>query len=81
MTEPRIASRVPFVMDVQPGTYAWCACGRSNTQPYCDGSHAGTGLVPKIEIVGTAKRVAWCGCKHSGGKPFCDGSHKRLPPP
>ena len=79
MTEPKIPARVPYVLDVEPGTYAWCACGGSSTQPYCDGSHAGTGLVPVIEVVDAAKKIAWCGCKHSGNKPFCDGTHSSLP--
>lgn len=79
MTEPKIAARTPFVLDVQPGTYAWCACGLSQKQPYCDGSHAGTGLKPKIEVVDTARKIAWCGCKHSAKQPFCDGAHAKLP--
>lgn len=79
MTDPKIAARVPFVVDVQPGKYAWCACGLSQKQPYCDGAHKGTGLVPKVEVVDTARKVAWCGCKHSAKAPFCDGSHKNLP--
>ena len=78
MTKPEIPQRSPYVMQIQPGTYAWCACGRSKAQPYCDGSHAGTGLVPQIEQVTEAKTVAWCGCKYSHKKPFCDGSHKNL---
>lgn len=24
----------------------WCACGRTACQPYCDGSHRGTGITP-----------------------------------
>jgi CDGSH iron-sulfur domain-containing protein 3 len=79
MAEPKIASRTPYVLDVQPGTYAWCACGRSQQQPYCDGSHAGTGLEPKLEVIDRARKVAWCGCKHSTRNPFCDGSHNKLP--
>ncbi|MBL8727357.1 MAG: CDGSH iron-sulfur domain-containing protein [Planctomycetes bacterium] len=79
MTEPKIAARTPFVLDVQPGTYAWCACGLSRKQPYCDGSHTGTGLKPMVEVVAAARKVAWCGCKHSAKKPFCDGSHSKLP--
>ena len=79
MTEPLIAQRAPYVLQVEPGRYAWCACGRSRTQPYCDGSHSGTGIVPVVEEIGEARRVAWCGCKRSAGKPFCDGSHSRLP--
>lgn len=79
MAEPKIASRTPYVLDVEPGTYAWCACGRSKTQPYCDGAHAGTGMVPKIEVIEAGKKIAWCGCKHSANKPFCDGTHSGLP--
>ena len=79
MTEPKIAQRAPFVLDVEPGTYAWCACGQSAKQPYCDGSHKGTGIVPKIEDISEARRVAWCGCKRSANAPFCDGAHKQLP--
>lgn len=78
MAEPEIAQRAPFVVGVQPGTYAWCACGRSKSQPYCDGSHRGTGLAPIVTTIDSARTVAWCGCKHSGKKPFCDGSHARL---
>ena len=79
MPEPRIAQRGPYVMEVQPGTYAWCACGNSRKQPFCDGSHAGTGMTPRIEEIQEARTVAWCGCKRSKTKPFCDGSHKSLP--
>jgi CDGSH-type Zn-finger protein len=79
VAEPKIASRTPYVIDCAPGTYAWCACGHSKKQPYCDGSHAGSGMVPKIEKLDTARKVAWCGCKRSCNKPFCDGSHARLP--
>lgn len=78
MSDPIICQKAPFVQKVEPGTYWWCACGRSKGQPFCDGSHKGTGLGPvKIEIA-EAKTVAWCGCKHSGTKPFCDGTHSRI---
>ena len=65
-------------MDVEPGTYAWCSCGKSSKQPYCDGSHMGSNMSPIIEKVDEAKKVAWCGCKHNQGGPFCDGSHAKL---
>ena len=78
MTEPKIAQKSPYVQDVEPGKYFWCACGRSESQPFCDGSHKGTGITPvKIEVT-EQKKVAWCGCKHSGKKPFCDGAHRKI---
>ena len=81
MTEPKIAQRGPYVKDEQPGKKAWCACGNSQNQPYCDGSHArlNTGITPITVELKEAQRVAWCGCKHSGNKPYCDGTHKKLP--
>ncbi len=63
---------------MEPGSYFWCACGKSGKQPFCDGSHKGTGISPIAEKVETSKKVFWCGCKHSGKKPFCDGAHKSL---
>ena len=79
MSEKKIPQKSPYVFEVEPGRYAWCSCGHSTNQPYCDGSHKGSGMTPIIEGVEEKKRVAWCGCKHNeNGTPFCDGSHKRL---
>jgi CDGSH-type Zn-finger protein len=79
VTEPVIAQKGPYALELQPGTYWWCACGRSKTQPFCDSSHKQTtGFSPvKLEIT-TAQKVWFCGCKHSGNKPMCDGTHKKL---
>ncbi len=74
----KIAQKSPYVMEVEPGTYAWCSCGHSTNQPYCDGSHKGSAYSPIIEKVEATKRVAWCGCKNNAAGPFCDGSHKNL---
>lgn len=81
MSDPEIPQKSPFVAEAAPGEYWWCACGRSKTQPFCDGSHesGGTTLTPVKVTIDAARKVAWCGCKHSAKKPFCDGSHKRLP--
>jgi len=76
--EPIIAQKSPFVQKVEPGIYFWCACGRSKGQPFCDGSHKGTGFVPLKTEITEAKTAAWCGCKHTQHAPFCDGSHSRL---
>jgi CDGSH-type Zn-finger protein len=72
----------PFVCEEQPGKKAWCACGESAKQPYCDGAHArlNTGKSPMLCDVAEAKKVAWCGCRESKTKPFCDGTHRTLPP-
>jgi len=72
--------KAPFVMDQQPGDYFWCACGESEKQPFCDGSHArkNTGKHPIKATIDAAKKVAWCGCKESKNAPFCDGTHRSL---
>ncbi len=78
MEKPIIAQKRAYVVEESPGTKFWCACGRSSNQPYCDGSHKGTGIVPvKVEIT-EQKKVYWCGCKQSKKEPFCDGTHRDL---
>ena len=79
MEEPVIAARRSIHLELQPGTYFWCACGRSKTQPMCDGSHAGTRFTPlQFEITET-KMVKLCACKHTKTPPFCDHTHRTLP--
>ena len=47
MSEPVIAQKFPIPTPVEAGaSYYWCACGRSESQPFCDGSHAGSGIIP-----------------------------------
>ncbi|MFQ5709170.1 MAG: CDGSH iron-sulfur domain-containing protein [bacterium] len=78
MSEPKIAAKVPSVLELEPGTYHWCACGRSQNQPFCDGSHKGTEFTPKEFVLEETKKVALCQCKHTHNAPFCDGTHKSL---
>jgi len=78
MSEPVIADKKPAVLELEAGTYYWCACGQSQNQPYCDGSHKGTEFTPKAFELTETKRVALCLCKHTGNSPFCDGEHTRL---
>jgi CDGSH-type Zn-finger protein len=79
MNQPHICARKPIVQPVEPGTYWWCACGLSKQQPFCDGSHKGTGFTPEKVAINESTTVAWCACKHTASRPFCDGSHSRLP--
>jgi len=76
--EAKIAQKSPYVLDMEPGKKAWCSCGLSTSQPFCDGSHKGTGFSPVIVAIEDAKKVAWCGCKQSSNPPYCDGSHSKL---
>ena len=79
MSEPVIARKGPYEVEVKAGEqYFWCGCGRSATQPYCDGSHKGTGLVPVMFTAQTDETVYLCGCKATSKRPFCDGSHQRV---
>jgi len=77
--EPVVARKGPFPVEVEAGkTYFWCACGRSAAQPFCDGSHKGTGLAPQKYEAAESGRLFFCGCKSSGAPPLCDGSHSGL---
>ena len=79
MTEPVVAARTPNKVSLESGKdYWWCACGRSQNQPFCDGSHKGSGLVPMKYTAGKSGDHWLCACKHSSKKPLCDGTHKTL---
>lgn len=77
--EAKIAQKAPFAVEVEQGqSYYWCACGRSNTQPFCDGSHQDTEFEPVAFTAEKSETVYLCGCKRSSNKPFCDGTHQGL---
>jgi len=77
--EAIIAQKAPFAVEVTAGeTYYWCACGRSKNQPFCDGSHKGSGIEPMAFIAEKTETAYLCGCKRTANAPFCDGAHKSL---
>lgn len=78
MSEPSIPQKSPYALELEPGKYWWCACGKSAKQPFCDGAHKDTGISPVPFEVEEAKKVWLCGCKHTKTPPFCDGAHSKL---
>ncbi|XP_061217012.1 CDGSH iron-sulfur domain-containing protein 3, mitochondrial [Neopsephotus bourkii] len=74
-----IAAKEPFAVELKAGrTYAWCSCGHSKRQPFCDGAHktAAPGLSPLRFTPEEDARVRLCGCKRTRTPPYCDGTHK-----
>lgn len=79
MSQPKIAGKVPVKVELEAGkNYAWCSCGESSNQPFCDGSHKGSAFVPVVFKAEETKTAYMCQCKQSGSPTFCDGSHKKL---
>ena len=79
MSNPKIAQKAPFVMEIKPGKYAWCSCGESANQPYCDGAHKGTGFSPTVFVAEESKDVHFCTCKQTDREMgLCNGAHKAL---
>ncbi len=77
--DPVVAQKAPYPVAVEAGkAYFWCACGLSKAQPYCDGSHQGTGMAPMRFTAESDTTVYLCGCKATKNAPFCDGGHSRL---
>ena len=79
MDRPIVAGVRPARVNLEAGeSRNWCACGRSQSQPFCDGSHAGTTLSPVSFTAEQSGEAMLCVCKQTGNPPFCDGSHTRL---
>lgn len=74
-----IPMKSPCAVNVEAGkSYWWCACGKSKSQPFCDGSHKGSSFTPLEYKAEKSETVYFCGCKQTAGRPKCDGSHKKL---
>jgi LAO/AO transport system kinase len=88
---PKQAGSAPICVTGEKGkTIAWCSCGLSENQPFCDGKHNtlayeenGVTIKPfksvKLELE-EGKDVWLCVCKQTKTPPFCDGSHHHIQP-
>ncbi|XP_030387192.1 CDGSH iron-sulfur domain-containing protein 3, mitochondrial [Scaptodrosophila lebanonensis] len=77
-----IFDKKPFKIHLEENkNYSWCLCGKSKSQPLCDGMHKNEFL--KIKQRPIKFRVEktgdyWlCNCKQTTHRPFCDGTHKQ----
>ncbi len=76
---PIIANNKPVSVSLKEGEeYYFCACGKSSNQPFCDGSHAGTGITPKPFTAEENGDAFLCQCKQTANAPYCDGTHKQF---
>ncbi|MBV1913832.1 MAG: CDGSH iron-sulfur domain-containing protein [Pseudomonadales bacterium] len=80
MRNPIVADNKPVKVHLSKGQeYHFCTCGMSKSQPFCDGSHAGTSFTPRVIVSDTDDEDAYlCACKHTGNSPYCDGTHKQF---
>ncbi len=79
METPIIADNKPSQVILKKGEeYYFCACGKSASQPFCDGSHSGTPFSPKAFTPEKDGEAYLCACKQSANKPFCDGTHQNF---
>ena len=79
MSKGQRAGNEPIAIDVvQKKNYAWCSCGLSKKQPFCDNSHKNQGYFKPIKYLARSDKEVWfCGCKRTAHQPFCDGSHSK----
>jgi len=70
MKQPDIINREPVAIDVEKGKkYLCCTCGKSKTQPFCDGPHNNNECKP-FKYTATNDTMEWfCASKNT-----CDQS-------
>lgn len=79
MSNPVVADNKPVKVTLSKGQeYHFCTCGRSKSQPFCDGSHVGTNFTPRVVVSDSDHEAYLCACKHTANTPYCDGSHKQF---
>ena len=79
MENPTTSQKSPYKVTVEKSKiYFWCACGLSQKQPFCDGTHRKDGKYKSIKYLAEeSKEIYLCGCKMTKHPPLCDGSHSK----
>ncbi|RLD75115.1 MAG: CDGSH iron-sulfur domain-containing protein [Bacteroidetes bacterium] len=79
MEKAKIAGKQPMAVELIEGkTYAWCTCGESSKQPFCDGKHKDSGFKPSVFKAEKSETKYFSNCKQTGNAPYCDGTHAKL---
>ena len=79
MESPKMGSKYPVAVDaIKDKKYAWCSCGLSTKQPFCNGAHRGYKFVPTIFTETEDKKIYLCNCKKTSNPPYCDGTHNKI---
>eukprot|EP00386_Alphamonas_edax_P006221 GDKI01020223.1.p2 GENE.GDKI01020223.1~~GDKI01020223.1.p2 ORF type:complete len:119 (-),score=23.23 GDKI01020223.1:162-518(-) len=72
--KPAIPQTDPILVPCEAKKIYWyCSCGKSKSQPWCDGAHKGTPFKPIMYIPPLTGHKLICGCKQARNRPKCDG--------
>ena len=77
MSIKKTIQKSPYIIKGEKKKYAWCACGKSSNQPFCDGKHKGTNITPIVFENKKEGNFALCGCKKTGNPLYCDSAHSK----